>query len=389
MKILLVTEQFPPLIGGGIVYFYNIFKNFSSDEVIVYTTKRKGANNFDRAQKLRIIKGWIWDKPFSLFHVSSLIGPIYLGIALFRCVLKEKIGIIHCGTISPFGGYGLFFKRLFGIPYVVHTFAEEIMILQRNRFKKKFISYLLINANKVIAISEFMKRELIKLGVKEENITIIPMCVDTNIFMPRDCEGLKQKLNLQDKKVILTVSRLVERKGHDAVIKSLPKILEKIPNSVYVIVGSGPTENKLKNLVKELALEKHVIFITELPHEATVDYYNICDLFIMPNRILEDTGEVEGFGVVFLEANACGKPVIGGRSGGAEEAIIDGSTGILIDSPTDLGEVSKSILRLLLDRELSCRMGEAGRKRARDFFNWNVMAKKLEELDKTIIKNRR
>ena len=164
MKILLVTEQFPPLIGGAAIYLYNIFKRLPLDEVIVYTTKRKEVADFDREQKLRIIRGWIWDKPLSLFSISSLIGPIYLGIALFRCILKEKIDIIHCGTVNPFGGYGLFFKRLLGIPYVVHTFAEEIMILQRNRFKKKVISHLLINANKVIAISEFMKRELIKLG---------------------------------------------------------------------------------------------------------------------------------------------------------------------------------------------------------------------------------
>lgn len=389
MKILLVTEQFPPLIGGAAVYFYNIFKRFSLDEVIVYTAKRKNAADFDREQKLRIIRGWIWGKPFSLFHISSLIGPIYLGIALFRCILKEKVDIIHCGTVHPFAAYGLFFRRFFGIPYIVHTFGEEIMMLQRNRFKKKVISHLLINANKVIVISEFMERKLIELGVKEEDITIIPMCVDTNIFMPRDCEGLRQKLNLKDKRVILTASRLVERKGQDVVIKSLPKVIKEVPNIAYVIVGSGPTEDKLKTLVKDLALEKYVIFIRWLTQIRLVDYYNLCDIFVMPNRKLEDTAEIEGFGVVFLEANACGKPVIGGRSGGVEEAIIDGQTGILIDRPTDPDEVSKAILRLLLDRELSCRMGEIGRKRAQDFFNWNVMAGKLEKLDKTIIKNRR
>lgn len=385
MKILLVTEQFPPLIGGGAVYFYNLFKHFSSDEVIVYTTKRKGAANFDREQRLRIIRGWIWNKPFSLFHISSLAGPFYLWIALLRCVRREKVDMVHCGNVHPFGAYGLFFKRFFGIPYVVYTFAEEIMIFQRNRFKKKVISYLLHNANKVITISQFTKRELIKLGLRDRDIAIIPLCVDSDMFMPRDCEGLRRKLNLQDKRVILAISRLAERKGHDVVIKSLPKVLEKVPNTAYVIVGSGPTEDKLKTLVKNLALDRQVIFIGEVPHDSIVDYYNVCDLFIMPNRKLEDTGEIEGFGVVFLEANACGKPVIGGRTGGTEDAIIDSQTGILVDKVTEPDEISQAILRLLLDEELSRRMGEAGRKRAEDFFNWSIMANRLRELNKMII----
>ena len=128
MKILLITEQFPPLIGGAAVYFYNLFKHFSSDEVIIYTTKRKGTANFDREQRLRIIRDWIWNKPFSLFHISSLVGPFYLWIALLRCVRREKVDIVHCGAVHPFGVYGLFFKRFFGIPYVVYTFGEEIMI---------------------------------------------------------------------------------------------------------------------------------------------------------------------------------------------------------------------------------------------------------------------
>lgn len=388
MKILLVTEQFPPLIGGAAVYFYNIFKRFSSDEVIVYTTKRNEAAGFDRKQNLRIIRGWIWSKPFSLFRISSLIGPIYLGIALFRCILKEKIEIIHCGGVHPFGAYGLFFKRFFGIPYIVHTFGEEIMIFKKNRFKKKVISCFLHNANKVTVFSEFMKRELIKLGLKEEDIVIISICVDSTIFMPRDCEDFKRELNLCDKRIILTVARLVERKGHDVVIKSLPKVLEKVPNAVYIIVGSGPMEDELKTLTKNLGLDRHVIFVGASSHDSIMDYYNSCDLFVMPNREIEDTGEIEGFGVVFLEANACGKPVIGGRSGGAEDAIIDGSTGILVDKVTDPDEVSKAILRLLLDEELSRRMGEVGKKRAQEFLNWDVMTKKLEELDRTIIKNR-
>lgn len=386
MKILLITEQFPPLMGGGAVYFYNLFKHFSSNEVVVYTTKRKGTADFDREQKLRIIRDWIWNKPFSLFHISSLIGPFYLWIALLRCVWSEKVEIIHCGSVHPFGAFGLFFKRFFGLPYVVYTFGEEIMIFQRNSFKKKVIFYLLHNANKVITISEYTKRELIKLGLREKDIAIIPGGVDSDMFMPRDCKGLKRKLNLQDKRIILTIARLAERKGHDVVIKSLPKVLEKVPNTAYIIVGSGPTEDKLKTLVKNMALDRHVIFIGEAPDDSTPDYYSICDLFIMPNRELKDTGEIEGFGVVFLEANACGKPVIGGRTGGTEDAIIDGQTGILVDKVTEPDVISKAILRLLLDEELSRRMGEAGRKRAQDFFNWNIMANSLRELNKTIIK---
>lgn len=388
MKILLVTEQFPPLLGGGAVYYYSLFKNFSRDEIVVYTARRKGAPDFDRSQKtLRIIRGWIWNKPVFSFNPAGIIGPFYLWLALLKLVKKEKPDIIHCGAVIPFGFYGLFFKRFFRTPYILHTLGEEITYFKKSRFKKKIISNLLQNADKVITLSRFIKREVIELGVREENTAIIPLWVDTDRFKPRDVKYLKEKLHLQDKKIILTVSRLVERKNHETVIKSLPKILEKVPDLVYIIVGIGPTEGKLKKLAKEINLDKYIIFTGRLPHNSLADYYNVSDVFIMPNRVLEETGELEGLGVVFLEANACGKPVIGGRSGGTEDAIIDGKTGLLIDKVTDPDEISRAILKLLLDEELCRKMGEDGRERVREHFNWKITADKLRKINKTIIGN--
>jgi len=177
--------------------------------------------------------------------------------------------------------------------------------------------------------------------------------------------------------VILTVGNLVERKGHDVVLKSLPKVLKEVPNTVYLIVGDGEQKQNLKELVDELGLGEQVIFTGRVPEKELPQYYNACDVFIMPSR--EIGSDIEGFGIVFLEAGACSKPVIGGRSGGIIDAVEDGVSGILVD-PTNVDEISQTLITLLTDDELARRLGRQGRKRVEEDFDQLAMAKKLSQI---------
>jgi phosphatidylinositol alpha-1,6-mannosyltransferase len=240
------------------------------------------------------------------------------------------------------------------------------------------MSWVLHGASKVITISDFSAKKLIEAGVKSENIEKICPGVNTNLFHPSvNPENVIKKHNLEGRKVVLTLGRLVERKGYDYVIKSLPSVLEKVPNLVYIIAGRGLYESRLRELVKELHLEDYVIFAGYVD-ESPAYYYNACDVFIMANRRLE-TEDTEGFGIVFTEANACGKPVIGGKAGGTSDAVLDGYTGILVDG-TDCAQISSALIDILTDKELANQLGSNGRKRVEAEFNWKRNAERIWDI---------
>jgi phosphatidylinositol alpha-1,6-mannosyltransferase len=239
---------------------------------------------------------------------------------------------------------------------------------------------MLNQAAALIVNSEFTKAEYIGLGVKNENFVKIHPGVDVGMFnQPMRIPSIVTEHNLQGKKILLTVGRLVGRKGHDTVIKALPRILKQVPDVVYVIVGQGPMEAKLRELVRENNLTDRAIFTGFVPDGELPDYYRACDLFVMPSREIDSRERVEGFGIVFLEANASGKPVIGGRSGGVNEAIVDGVSGLLVD-PLDVKALADAVVGLLLDPDRTRRLGIQGRKRVEQEFDWRIQAEKLRDL---------
>jgi len=181
---------------------------------------------------------------------------------------------------------------------------------------------------------------------------------------------------------LLTVARLVPRKGHKAVLEAIRKLLPEIPNLVYLIAGTGPEEEKLRQLTAEWNLHDAVRFSGFVKDEDLPAYYNACDVYVMPNS--EEKGDVEGFGMVFLEANACGKAVVGGRSGGAAEAVIEGKTGRLVDphNPQELADVLDVLLK---NEAVRANMGEQGMLRARSEFNWAARARMLDEVNRRIV----
>ena len=176
----------------------------------------------------------------------------------------------------------------------------------------------------------------------------------------------------------MSVCRLIERKGCDKVIKSLPEVVREIPNLIYLIVGEGPEKLELKKMVKEMGLNKYVLFVGSIPNQELVYYYNMCDLFILPTKRGIDRKD-ETFGIVFLEANACEKPVIGGRTGATNESIIDYKTGILVN-PLSLKEISRTIISLLKNQRLANQIGKEGRKRVERDFRWSQIAKEYYRL---------
>ncbi|GAG50694.1 unnamed protein product, partial [marine sediment metagenome] len=210
------------------------------------------------------------------------------------------------------------------------------------------------NAKKVIAVSNYTKDIVVKSGAREGSVDVVHNGVDINRFKPdMDAGEIILRHNLIGKRILLTVSRLNdEYKGHDTVIKLMPQLLKKVPNIVYLIVGFGRDRGSLELLVKKKNLENNVIFAGYVDKASLPLYYNACDIFIMLTKEELDRGLFEGFGLVYLEANSCCKPVIGARTGGIPDAIVDGRTGYLID-PNNPREIIDKIISLLENEQLA------------------------------------
>ncbi|MBK7593539.1 MAG: glycosyltransferase family 4 protein, partial [Betaproteobacteria bacterium] len=215
-------------------------------------------------------------------------------------------------------------------------------------------------ADAVVAVSHFTEKALIRLmDVDPCKIHLFHNGVDIQRFQPGPKRAdLMERPGIAGKQVILTVGRIVPRKGFDAVIRAMPTILASVPDAHYLIVGTGHYRAALEALVQECGMHDRITFIGPVADEDLADYYRLCDLFVMPNREMPD-GDTEGFGLVFLEANACGKPVIGGIAGGAVEAVRHGENGLLVDS-WSIGEIAENIVRLLTDTELYDRVAARG-----------------------------
>jgi phosphatidylinositol alpha-1,6-mannosyltransferase len=198
---------------------------------------------------------------------------------------------------------------------------------------------------------------------------------------------LRQKL-LGDRykdQVILSVGNLVARKGHDMVIRALPRLRLIVPEVTYLIVGQGSYRTQLENLARSLGIRDCVIFAEWVSAEDLPDIYALSDVFVMPSREQLEACDVEGFGLVFLEASACAKPVVGGRSGGIPDAISDGVTGLLVN-PYEPEDIANALARLLTDNSLAIRLGQQGRFRVIKHFAWARIADQVQGILQSVLR---
>jgi phosphatidylinositol alpha-1,6-mannosyltransferase len=220
-----------------------------------------------------------------------------------------------------------------------------------------------MDAAGLISISDYTSSLFLAFSADPHKICkIIPMVSPSKQITSEAIESIKTKFNLADgQRVILSVSRLIERKGQSDLIRSMPQILSVFPNTILIIVGRGMESDNLHKLVDELGLRNHVIFSGFIDDDELAALYDLCDVFALPHRELEG-GDTEGFGIVFLEANAHGKPVVGGDAGGVRDAIINGMTGFIVDGRKP-DQIAAAMYKLLGDRQLAEQMGEYGRQR--------------------------
>lgn len=373
-KSLFITAFFPPSLGGIQNYMWQVCKLLPKNKTVVLTMPEKNSQEFDKIQPFKIYRKDFYVSRFrpSWFPLVKIISGI---------INKEKIQLLQFSHLAPWCIVGLFFKKIKKIPYIIYLHGVDLFEPQKSQIKKKLALLVLKNASKIIANSEFLKNEVIKLGIKEKNIFVVNPGINYKkfIYSREKIENLRKKYNLFDKKIIFTLGRIIPRKGQDMVIKALPKVIKKIPNVIYLIGGDGEYKKELEKLVSKLNLERKVIFLGSISdvEDTKACYFYLSDVFAMPTREIKREKDVESFGIVYLEASACGKPVIGGRSGGAAEAVIDGKTGFLVKG-ANVDEIARAIIKLLLDEKQAKYLGDEGKKRA-EKFDWKNQVKKLQE----------
>jgi phosphatidylinositol alpha-1,6-mannosyltransferase len=291
---------------------------------------------------------------------------------------KENIQYVHCAHVLSTGIVGLLLKQLTGVKYIVYTHSADVLQYQKNPIIKSLLVAILKQADKVVCNSLFTREKLLSLGTDPQKIRLIYPKTDPEKFESCDGVWLPSKFGLKKNKIILSVNRLVERKGNDTVIRAMVQVIKKVPDAVYVIGGHGPYRKQLESLVNELNLRDTVLFLGSVKNEDIGRLYKACDVFVMMSRNIRDE-DVEGFGISFLEAGVCGKPVVGGNSGGIPEAVQDGLTGFLVD-PHNVDVLADVLVRLLTDASLAAELGQNGQKRVRDQFDRRLLVDEVKIL---------
>lgn len=345
----------------------------------ILTANVEGGKEFDRGKNIKVIRHpALRSNSISAKLINSIIQAVYAK----ALVMFAGVKVIHAGQMWISGTIALFLKIFFRRRFFLWVYGGETTpVYMNNAVTKYWADKLLKKADIIVTNSRYCQKEFLDYGFPENHCPIILPGVDISNFTPGEAPPeLKRKWNPDGKKILLTVARVSERKGHDLVIRSLPKILETIPGLLYLIVGKGPDTERLKKMAEELGVGDAVKFCGFVPDEELPDYYRLCDMYVMPNReIFDSTDSIEGFGISFVEASACGKPVIGGKSGGAVEAVADGISGYLVD-PESVEDFTSVAIKLLTNNDLFTKIGANGRNRAVEEMDWKSRAEKLNEL---------
>jgi len=377
-KSLLIPGDFPPVVSGIATYFNEIWQNFPPENCFILAPKDSGWKEFDKSSSLNIIRRKI---PTQNSTKAKFLKGLLHTFWTILLHIRYKFDILHCGQVLSSGITGWTMKKLFKMPYIIYVYGSEIYRFGDKPLLMKCIKSFLENAEKIIPNSRFTMEEFLAIGIPENKFDIITPGVDTSRFFPvKKNPELIKKYDLEDKFVLLTVARLDERKGHDYVIRAISELRVKHPEIRYIIVGKGREETALRNLVNKLDVSEQVIFAGYVPDADLPNFYNLSDVFILLNRQSVENeqlkGDYEGFGIVFLEASACAKPVIAGNFGGIYDAVDNNKSGYIIDG-TDMNTIIATIESIISDPALRKQIGDYGLERARHYFDWKIISKKV------------
>jgi len=379
VRILLVSEIFPPEHGGSGRWFWEIYSRLSRESIFIAAGQHPDEESFDNGHDLPLERIPLTMNAWGIRSFEGLRGYWRGFRNIRRLVRRERITILHAARCLPEGVMAWTIKRRLGVPFICYVHGEDVNSASHSRELSWLTRRVLDSAEYVVANSrntaDILHQEW---NLNQTRVRVMHPGMDGDRFVPAaHSPETRQRLGWQGRTVVLTVGRLQKRKGQDHMILALPSIRAHIPNILYAIVGDGEERSALKELAVQQGVMAHVRFLGELRDRELVECYQQCDLFALPNR--EVDRDIEGFGMVLVEAQACGKAVLAGASGGTAETLRQNETGRCI--PCDDPQVlAGNVVELLRDRASLERMGTAARAWAVERFDWANLVREAAEL---------
>ncbi|ORW89006.1 alpha-(1-2)-phosphatidylinositol mannosyltransferase [Mycobacterium sp. IEC1808] len=375
-RVLLVTNDFPPRPGGIQSYlgeFVGRLAGAGSHSVLVYAPQWKGADAFDDAAEAagyRVLR-----------HPGTLMlpGPAVDG-RMRRLIGEHGIDTVWFGAAAPLALLAPRARQAGATRVLASTHGHEVgwSMLPVARSVLRRIGD---GTDVVTFVSRYTRSRFASAFGPEARLEYLPPGVDTDRFRPDPAARaeLRARYGLGERPTVLCLSRLVPRKGQDALIKALPSIRRRVDRAALVIVGGGPYLDALRKLANDCGVAEHVTFTGGVPADELPAHHALADVFAMPCRTRGAGMDVEGLGIVFLEASATGVPVIAGLSGGAPETVRHNKTGLVVDGRS-VDEVAEAVGELLADPERAAAMGAAGREWVTSQWRWDTLATRLSDL---------
>jgi phosphatidylinositol alpha-1,6-mannosyltransferase len=373
-RILCITNDFGPRAGGIETFVMGLIERLPFGSVIVYTSAQDNSEEYDRR--------WLEDFGVEVVRDKARILLPTPGVAYcVKAIVRErKITTVFFGAAAPLGLLSKGLRRAGVKEIVALTHGHEVWWSKVWPFTLAMRS-ISRHVNHLTYLGEFTRSAIAQSVSKEAAQSMVKIApgIDTDHFSPVDASQLREELELSNKKVIVSVGRLVHRKGQDILIEAMPAIIKEVPQAHILMIGEGPYRSYLENRVKALGLQERVTFIGRIQYADLPRYICAGNLFAMPSRSRLAGLEVEGLGIVYLEASACGLPVIAGDSGGAADAVLEGQTGLVVDG-TSKSDVAAAVVELLLDPDRSQAMGIRGRQWIIQEWRWEIWSARFSQL---------
>jgi phosphatidylinositol alpha-1,6-mannosyltransferase len=368
-KILFVTNDFGPRAGGIETFIVGLIERLPKNSVIVFTSSQGDTAAYDLA----------WQRDFGVRvwrDKSKVLLPLpRIARAVSRIARENSVKTLCFGAAAPLGLLASTLRRAGITRIIALTHGHEVWWAKIFPFSWA-IRRIGTTVDALTYLGDFTQHAIAKALPQNVQRAMVKMApgIDVAHFSPEiNSAVLRQELGLTDKAVIICVGRLVHRKGQDRLIEALPQIQKAVPNVHLLLVGQGPYRRSLEKIAKKAGVLPNITFIGRVPYEQLPFYFRVGDVFAMPSRSRLAGLEVEGLGIVYLEASACGLPVIAGNSGGAPDAVRENKTGFVVNG-NNIDSIADAAITLLSNPELAIAMGSAGRDWIVKDWSWNLWA---------------
>ena len=384
-SVLLITNDFGPRAGGIETFIIGLLERMPKGSCIVYTSSQEGSEEFDQKWLTQFGVEVVRDRSKILLPTPRVarrikeilatrnITRLWYGAAaplgllnptLKKFMRKNSNSEGSCRAIALTHGHEVWWAK-------IPPFSLALRVIARSLDQIGYLTtYTRTEISKGMSASDQKKLRQIAPGI------------DVNHFRPsRDLDferAFRQRHGVENKRLIISVGRLVHRKGQDRLIQALPKILDEVPDAHLLLVGEGPHRKELDRIAATVNVETAITFLGRLHLDDLPKHLGIADIFAMPSRDRLAGLEVEGLGIVYLEASSCALPVIAGKSGGAVDALIDGETGLLVNGES-IEEISSACIRLLKERDFSAALGKRGSEWVRDQWSWDRWSAEFQD----------